>query len=296
MNRAVATLTLGIALVIGLPAVSLADSGMAAWDATVVSSSVGIQAVRHQSDVELPPVRIGIDETELSDDDLLPVIDDDSSTSRFFLDADPSDTTNHGAEVNWMGTSGISEGWKVSGGRESRGTQKVKRCDFAAFMYRLADLKDDGKINGSVKLSKSVKSLLAGVSDCTTSTSHAKEIAWLIDTGISKGWQDKGKKTVSFKPGANVARQDMAAFLYRFADWKDDKTLNGSPKKGTEKITFSDVKSGDSANHASEVQWLASVGISTGWGTGSKREFRGRQDVARQDMAAFMHRLNKYLG
>ncbi|MBQ6395165.1 MAG: BspA family leucine-rich repeat surface protein, partial [Atopobiaceae bacterium] len=39
----------------------------------------------------------------------------------FFLDADPADDANHGAEGDWMGRSGISAGWEVSGGREYRG-------------------------------------------------------------------------------------------------------------------------------------------------------------------------------
>ena len=287
MYRTIASILFGMVLVVGLSAPALAESGAADEGVVVIESAAGASG----SETELP-------EDDLDDDNMLPEIPDDTPVigGRFFIDASPSDTTNHGAEVNWMGTSGISTGWAVKGGRVFRGMDNVRRCDFAAFMYRLADLRDDGKVNGSVKLSKSVKSLLAGVSDCNEDTSHAKEIAWMIDTGISKGWEDKGGKTVSFHPMADVARQDMAAFLYRFADWNDDKKLNGSPKKGTKKITFSDVKSGDSNNHASEVQWLASVGVSTGWKSGNKYQFRGKQAVRRQDMAAFLSRLNSYLG
>ena len=216
----------------------------------------------------------------------------------FFLDADPADDANHGAEVEWMGRAGISTGWDVAGGKEFRGMKDVTRCDFAAFLYRLADLSDDGERNDSIKLSDAkVTEVLRGVSDCTPKgTSHAMEVAWMIDSGISRGWPDKGKTTVSFRPMAKVARQDMAAFLYRFADLRDDGAQNRSLAMGSEKVTFSDVRHGDETNHATEVEWLASVGVTKGWkmkdGT---YQFRGTRTVARQDMAAFMYRLNGYL-
>ena len=38
--------------------------------------------------------------------------------------------------------------------------------------------------------------------------------------------------------------------------------------------------------------WLAATGISTGWKSGSSAEFRGTNTVIRQDMAAFLHRLD----
>ena len=53
---------------------------------------------------------------------------------------------------------------------------------------------------------------------------------------------------------------------------------------------------GDEANHASEVEWLASVGVTKGWDMGNGTyQFRGTRNVARQDMAAFMYRLYTYL-
>ena len=64
-----------------------------------------------------------------------------------------------------------------------------------------------------------------------------------------------------------------------------------------EGVSFSDVRHGDSANHAAEVEWLASVGVTVGWGpmADGRYEFRGTRSVARQDMAAFMYRLYAYL-
>ncbi|MBQ6395167.1 MAG: BspA family leucine-rich repeat surface protein [Atopobiaceae bacterium] len=220
----------------------------------------------------------------------------DKPAAPFFLDADPADDGNHGAEVDWMGRSGISAGWEVSGGREYRGLETVKRCDFAAFLYRMADLADDGTRNDSIALSPAeVSRVLSNVRDCTPSTDHAPEIAWLIKSGISRGWGNSDG-TVSFRPYANVARQDMAAFLYRFADLDDDGVQNGSPEMGPQQVRFSDVRHGDEANHASEVEWLASVGVTKGWDMGNGTyQFRGTRNVARQDMAAFMYRLYTYL-
>ena len=209
------------------------------------------------------------------------------------IDADPTDEANHGAEVAWISRNGIASGWEVDGGREFRGGEDVARCDMAAFLYRMADLMDDGERNDSNALSgDKVASVLSGVSDCTPKTAHAAEVAWMIESGISRGWANEGGKTVSFRPMAKVTRQDMAAFLYRFADLHDDGELNGTPAKGDAVVAFADVRAGDVANHAAEVEWLASVGVAKGWQAGADTVvFRGAQKVARQDMAAFMYRL-----
>ena len=219
-----------------------------------------------------------------------------SPSAPFFLDADPADEANHGAEVDWMGRMGISEGWPAEGGRVFNGLWNVKRCDFAAFLYRMADLTDDGERNDScMPTGAEVLAALAGVSDCDASTAHSMEVAWLVGTGISRGW-DNGDGTVSFRPTSDIKRQDMAAFLHRFADLTDDGQMNGSPQMGPQQLRFSDVAHGDEANHASDVEWLASVGVTRGWdnhdGTYS---FGGLRDIVRQDMAAFMKRLYDHM-
>lgn len=55
-------------------------------------------------------------------------------------------------------------------------------------------------------------------------------------------------------------------------------------------IRFKDVNS--KTPHEADIQWLADNGISTGWKVGNLYEFRGMNNVVRQDMAAFLHRLN----
>ena len=72
--------------------------------------------------------------------------------------------------------------------------------------------------------------------------------------------------------------------------------MDGSPEMGDQRLRFSDVAHGDEANHASDVEWLASVGVTRGWdnhdGTYS---FGGLRDIVRQDMAAFMKRLYDHM-
>ena len=215
-----------------------------------------------------------------------------------FVDVDSNNDGSHGPDIEWMARTGISEGWTLADGTKVfKGMDNVARCDFAAFLYRLEDVMDDGERNNSCGLTaQEVEATLKGVSDCTTKTPHAAEVAWMIKRGISTGWPEKGKKTVKFKPLDNVARQDMAAFLYRFADLWDNDEQDKSLAMGAEQIVFSDVTPGDATNHADEVVWLASVGVTKGWDMGDGTyQFRGTNKVKRQDMAAFMHRMHTYL-
>ncbi|RSX53346.1 deoxyribonuclease [Bifidobacterium dolichotidis] len=93
---------------------------------------------------------------------------------------------------------------------------------------------------------------------------------------------NNGEKRV-FRGTESVKRQDMAAFLYRWA---------GSPTftlTAADKQMFIDVN--ESTPHAEAIWWLAKNGISEGWYTDRGRVFRGTESVKRQDMAAFMRRL-----
>lgn len=118
--------------------------------------------------------------------------------------------------------------------------------------------------------------------DVTANTPHLEHINWLANAGISKGWREYNGYT--FRPYANVARADMAAFLYR---------LVGSPEytpSAAERAKFRDVDS--NTPHAKEIWWLASTGVSAGWDMGNGvYEFRPYAEVTRCDMAAFLYRL-----
>lgn len=114
-----------------------------------------------------------------------------------------------------------------------------------------------------------------GFEDVAGSHVFAADIAWLAATGISTGYADEDGY-VEFRPSQPVLREQMAAFLYRYAseDRVDD-----------DGASFSDV----AASHAffNHVEWLAGTGISTGYSDGT---FRGSQPVLREQMAAFLWR------
>ncbi|GAA1749291.1 S-layer homology domain-containing protein [Aeromicrobium alkaliterrae] len=105
----------------------------------------------------------------------------------------------------------------------------------------------------------------------------AAEIAWLADQGISTGYA--GPSGPSFQPAAPVLREQMAAFLYRFAG---SPAVNGVPTTSP----YVDVPT----THVffKEIVWLQREGITTGYADGT---FRPGQPVLREQMAAFINRL-----
>ena len=79
----------------------------------------------------------------------------------------------------------------------------------------------------------------------------------------------------------SVKRQDMAAFMRRLARLASRGT-DVAPKQ------FRDVTA--STPHADDIRWLGGSGVSTGYPDGT---YRGMVSVYRQDMAAFLHRLDQ---
>ena len=181
--------------------------------------------------------------------------------------SDVFDDTAHSQEIGWMAASGISEGYKDG---TFRGSDAVTRQDMAAFLYRLA---------GSPEYTPS-ESDKKRFSDVSTSTSHAKEIWWLASTGISTGFPNG-----TFRGMAPVARQDMAALLKRFTALYLDGTANDFTPSAADTKRFNDVN--NATEHAEDIWWLASTGISTGFPNGT---YAPGKAVARQDMAAFLYR------
>ena len=186
-----------------------------------------------------------------------------------FTDVVP-EATPHAEHIAWLAANGISSGWDNGDGTFSfRPYETVKRCDMAAFLYRLA---------GSPKVDASKA---PGFADVDADTPHRDAVLWMAAEGISTGWGEGASR--EFRPYAEIARCDMAEFLYRMA---------GSPKADASKaIGFADVDA--DTPHRDAVLWMAAEGISTGWGEGSSREFRPYAQVARCDMAAFLHRMDE---
>ncbi len=158
-----------------------------------------------------------------------------------------------------------------------RPTATVTREAMAAFLFRFIDLRPS--------LPSCDTAQPQPFTDVTTGHPFCGAIAWLADEEISTGYPDG-----SFRPGASVTREAMAAFLFRWLNfWNrtDDAIPTCDP--GTAR-QFSDVP----ASHpfCGAIEWLASVGVSTGWPDGT---FRPGLAIERQAMAAFLVRFDDLL-
>ena len=186
-----------------------------------------------------------------------------------FLDVDP--TTSHYADIIWLAGEGTDIGYPDG---SFRPYDFVTRGDMAAFLYRLS---------GSPAYTPS-ETDVASFADVTSSTPRAKEIWWLVSQGIAGGWTEPDDSS-TFRPDELIARCDMSALLYRVAE---EPAFMPSV---SEKEYYSDIDS--AVPHANEILWLASVGLSAGWTEeDGSHTFRPYEDVARCDMAAFLHRMS----
>lgn len=183
--------------------------------------------------------------------------------------SDVGHSTPHAAEVFWLADNGISTGFPDG---TFRPYSNVARCDMAAFLRRLAVQMG---VKGSDTWTPSSDDW-AAFSDIDKDTPHSEDILWLASTGISTGFPDG-----TFRPYANIARCDMAAFLQRLA-----KLANKSQQDMSSGVSLSDVN--PDTPHYSDVMWLMHTGISTGF---PDLTFRPYANVARCDMAAFLNRL-----
>ncbi|KAB8288611.1 internalin [Bifidobacterium ramosum] len=220
---------------------------------------------RDGSYVALPFVAVTTDISQVADESL------GKCTASF---DDVTAATPHADDIRWLSCRGIAAGWTdaATGAAVFRGMSPVKRQDMAAFLYRLAGspLFDETKADNPFV-------------DVDDGTPHCKEVLWLAAAGIAEGWtEDDGSRT--FRGDATVKRQDMAAFLRRFATY-----MGANPSLGNG-MTFADVDA--QTPHAEDIVWLARAGITTGWLTkNGAHEFRGGSMILRQDMAAFLRRV-----
>ena len=188
--------------------------------------------------------------------------------------------TPHYDDVMWLSQYGISTGWSDG---TFRGADTVKRQDMAAFLRREAVRRG---ISDAV-IWKPTATDWKRFKDVHSGTPHAEDILWLAHAGIATGWNEPDG-SASYRGMNPIARQDMAAFLKRLAD-KAGKSGGVTPKTDFTDVTVN-------TPHKAEVEWLGGSGISEGYrnADGSWR-FEGMTRVYRQDMAAFIHRLNACL-
>ena len=120
--------------------------------------------------------------------------------------------------------------------------------------------------------------------DVKQGTFGAKEILWAANIGLTTGRPDG-----TFGGDVAVTRDQMVMFLNRFAMMEGDEIARSYRPKDAEYAKFSDVKQGTFA--AREILWGVNVGIVNG-GTG---KFNCSDSTAREQMAAFLHRLDAHL-
>lgn len=195
--------------------------------------------------------------------------------SKSFVDVAPGRVFHD--EISWLANEGISTGWDVGGGAfEFRPMSSTARDAMAAFLYRLA---------GSPSYTPPPVSVFT---DVPTDYPYYLQISWLASTGVSTGWS-VGGGMFEFRPQAAVARDSMAAFMYRFAKTvlKRDVTSFVTPSMSP----FTDVPM-DYPFYV-EITWLASTGVTTGWNASDgTAKYRPLDEVTRDAMAAFMYRLS----
>ncbi|HHU38249.1 MAG TPA: polysaccharide deacetylase family protein [Propionibacterium sp.] len=181
----------------------------------------------------------------------------------------PADS-QFGPEIEWLAGRGVTTGWlEPDGTRTFRPLEPIARNAMAAFLHRLA---------GQPPVTLPEASPFADVSPTTP---FYPEIMWAHQEGITTGWTE-ANGTRTFRPWNPIARDAMAAFLFRYS---------GEPEVVTEgPLPFGDVRPGDAFHR--EIAWLATRGVTTGWPTASGcREYRPLSPIARDAMAAFLHRL-----
>jgi arabinoxylan arabinofuranohydrolase len=185
-----------------------------------------------------------------------------------FIDVEGSE---HATAIGWLAAEGISTGWSTPSGQEFRPLAQIKRDAMAAFLYRYA---------GSPEVTLPAESPFVDVTP--ESTEFYEEIVWMFQEGISTGWEtSEGRE---FRPLAPVKRDAMAAFLYRYAgepSWTDP---GESP--------FVDVTA-SSTEFFTEITWLESTGITTGWSSPAGQEYRPLSYTKRDAMATFLYRFNQ---
>lgn len=189
--------------------------------------------------------------------------------------------TPHVNDISWLTCQNITTGYPNG---TFQGMTPVYRQDMAAFLRRYAKVKGYANADKWKPTSADWKRFR----DVTPRTPHAEDILWLAHTGISEGWLERDG-SFTFRGMTPIVRQDMAAFLRRLTVG-----IKPSANRGTTRRTFSDVNS--ATPHAEDILWLAETGISDGYANrdGSRR-FEGITRVYRQDMAAFLHRIETSL-
>ncbi len=146
------------------------------------------------------------------------------------------------------------------------------RSDFAVFLHRYDSARLGVKATAVSPAKEPAAPQGKSFRDVGASNPFREDIEWLAATGIADGYSDG-----AFRPDSAVSREEMAAFLYRYA---------GSPEFAPPASTpFKDVP----VSHPfyREIAWAAASGILGGYADGT---FRPSAELSRAAMASFLYR------
>ncbi|WP_156316570.1 FG-GAP-like repeat-containing protein [Leucobacter japonicus] len=183
--------------------------------------------------------------------------------------ADVPKTHKFSREINWMFTSGMTQGVKQSTGKPKYlPDAAVSRWETALFLYRLAAVKSEAPPAKSPFV------------DVPTSMKYYTEIAWMNTAGLASG--SRTADGYVFTKDAVVTREQLSAFLYRL-----DAPQNFTPPKQS---PFADVPT--THPFYREISWMHASGISSGFKQSNGTTlFAPKATVSRGEMAAFLYRM-----
>ncbi len=174
--------------------------------------------------------------------------------------------TGFRTQIEWLHARKLATGWADGTYRPSA---TMNRDAMAAYIYRHA---------GSPSFTAPARSPFK---DVPTTSLYYKEIAWMEAVGLTTGWGDG-----TYRPLQPISRDAMAAFMYRYT--ADACNLGGAAGFTTPSTApFADVPRG--TEFYREIAWMKQSGVSTGW---NDRTFRPLENITREAMAAFVHRVD----
>lgn len=198
----------------------------------------------------------------------------------FFLDVGKSQ--GFFGAINAMACEGVATGMAARGGRVFAPKEAVTREAMAAFIYRRGIAADH--LFG-YPFETPAESPFA---DVRPGDKFYREITWLHHKGITTGTPQKNGKPL-FQPKTSITREAMAAFLYRY-DYTEGGYWGGNTYDRVPKDSpFEDMTT--ESRFYREIAYVGSQGEARGFKTQTGREFRPKESVTREAMAAFIMRL-----
>lgn len=180
-------------------------------------------------------------------------------------------------EINWTSCVRIARGTAFSGQAPYfYPKQELTREAMAAFLYRLEAPK-----NYQVPAEPPFADVKLG-------DKFYREIAWMWEKKLSTGTAQPSGKPL-FEPKEALSREAMAVFLFRYQVLSGDKNAVGFVEPSS--VRFADIIPG--SKFYREIAWMDAAKVSTGVRTGLTVEYRPKQKVTREAMAAFLYRIFK---